>query len=163
MRRLAALVVTALAGALGCSSAPDGFLGVAWGDSSDTAEAQLGLSCNNWRDWGGGEGFEVCDDGLRAVFEHPATTTLVRRGGALEGLQLRFEDCAAYRPDLMRGLRDELGTDEGVTYQVWSSGEAVHLEQQGPDCLLTVAGPAFGEAFQSYRMARGLGGLQLGP
>ena len=163
LARVAVVVVMLLAG---CRvSPPSGLLGLKWGDDAVAAAARLGIRCEPWDPWEGGSGFEACADRDRPVtaFGAPANARLVRLAGNLDGVQLLFGACAARR----KRLRDavvaafDLDSHSDDPYQTWDDGSLVRLAHDGRDdtCTLTVAGPRFGKAYQSWLLAQGLGSL----
>lgn len=148
--------------------APEGALGVEWGDTLEAAATRLGVVCEGTEAWEGGQGFESCQD-----FDHPvnafgsqASVRLIGKDGRLEGVELSFRDCSEWER-LRDAVRAEfrLSTEsETDAYQTWHGGEAVRLTHDARDhsCVLTVAGARFGPAFVNYILAGGFGQLGAG-
>jgi hypothetical protein len=155
---------------VGCSwMAPRGILGLVWGEDAIQAAVRLGLHCEHWEPWEGGQGFEACFDTERrvAIFGAEALGRLFRREGRLEGISLRFPGCGSHRDALREAVRREfkLKSDSpGEPYHVWWNHALVHLGYDSTDdtCTLTLAGPRLGKVFEGYLMAQGLGDLSRG-
>ena len=145
---------------------PRGILGLRFGADAAEAAARTNLRCEEWRPWEGGEGFDTCSDIASPVeaFGAQATIRLIRKNGKLEAVELTFRNCAEAWDRLSVAVASELhlnpADDTGI-YQVWRSGEVVHLAPDRRDntCTLTVGGAEFGTAFQSYQLRLGLAGL----
>ncbi|HXG93609.1 MAG TPA: hypothetical protein VNN73_14785 [Blastocatellia bacterium] len=148
---------------------PGGILGVKWGDDAMQAASKLGAKCDKWQEWEGKEGFEVCsniDDWIEA-YNEKALVRLVRKGARIEGVELRFQDCAAKWSALREAACKDFGLEpdkESGPYEVWSSVEAVRFAQDKKDdtCTLMVAGPQFGKAYGRYVIHSGLRNLISG-
>lgn len=140
---------------------PEGVLGVRWGEDADAAAARLGMR-GAWGPWEGGGGFEarIDPDVVVEAFGARAVPRLVRRGGALVGVQLLVRG----DPDALRRMRAEVAREygvepaEGPLSREWRGGARVRLEGE----TLTVAGPGFGDAFAGELLRQGLGGLSSG-
>lgn len=146
--------------------APSGILGVQWGDDAAQSAKHIGLDCQEWQAWEGGEGFEVCSNVGHPIelYGGQAYVRLVRHGTRLEGVDLSFpnrswkELRAAAAPDLHLGSGE---SESDAPYVCWSSGVLVHVASNGPGGghSITVAGPRFGEAYKRYLLKQGMGGL----
>jgi hypothetical protein len=140
---------------------PDGVLGVRWGQDADAAAARLGMG-GAWEPWEGGGGFEarLDPDVVVDAFGARAVPRLIRRGGELAGAQLLFrsdaEALARARAEVAREYGIEPG--EGALSRAWRGGARVRLHGE----TLTVAGPAFGDAFADEVLRGGLGRLASG-
>ena len=145
-----------------------GFLGIKWGDDANGAAASLGVSCDEWKSWEGGQDYKACFDINHPVeaFGRKAFVRLFRHQNRLEGLSLRFMHCGATRAELAAAVRQEFALAEanGLPYDVFADGAAVHLDYDSGDdtCTLTIAGPRFGKAFAAYQLEQGFKGLALG-
>ena len=148
---------------------PKGWLGITWGDSDEQSLSKLGLRCQQWSAWSGGNGYETCVDydHPKMVYNAPAQFGLYRRSHAVEGISAQIHGCHEHRSAIRQGLMKEFKIDDqgdqGL-YSTWSTGEVVSLEvdESSDFCVVTIAGARFGDAFQSYRLRRGFGGLQRG-
>jgi hypothetical protein len=149
-------------------SSPSGFLGVHWGDNAQDAAVHLGLRCDSWEPWEGGQSYEACFDVEHPVdvFGRKAFVRLFRKGEGLEGLSLRFMHCDSASQDLIDAVRREFGLRlyESTPYDVFEDGAAVRFDyDKGDDsCRLTIAGPQFGKAFQAYVLEGGFRDLSAG-
>jgi hypothetical protein len=143
-------------------------LGVKWGDEATGAAARLRVRCDEWEAWEGGRGYEACFDTDHpvAAFGRKALIRLFRKQNQLEGLSLRFLHCGATRAELAAAVRQEfaLAEADGLPYNIFADGAAVHLAYDGGDdtCTLTIAGPRFGQAFAADQLERGFKGLAHG-
>jgi hypothetical protein len=149
-------------------NSPKGFLGLQWGDAPSDAERRLGLTCESWDPWEGGQGYEACFDTDHhvEVFGRQAYVRLFRNQNELQGLSLRFLRCGARRDLLVAAIRQEFSLEkgEGDPYSIFSDGAAVHLGYDSGDdtCTLTIAGPKFGQVFAEYLLQRGFSELSNG-
>jgi hypothetical protein len=164
-RRLIVAVLLFLCGG-GCNvSKPKGVLGLRWGEPAAEAAAKIGVACETWEPWAGGQGFEVCRSAGPPIpaFGAPAEVELIRKDGRLEGVELWFRDPGTpVQQAIVRefDLEDPGGEEP---YQTWSSGEAVRYTREGPGgSRLVVAGPSFGKVFAAYLLSRGMGKLEGG-
>jgi hypothetical protein len=146
-------------------SKPTGMLGAEWGENADQVAMRIGASGSKWAPWTGGQDFEICAclDCEVNVYGMTGRVRLIRQGISLEGAQLEFTDCAAHWDALRKAISVAFGLPadgEGEPYQLWSSGEVVHLTHQ-PDniCVLVVAGLQFGKAYAAQLLSRGLRAL----
>lgn len=143
------------------SGPPDGVLGLRWGEDADAAAARLGMG-GGWTPWEGGGGFEarIDPDVVMDAFGARAVPRLIRREGALAGAQLLFRSDPAALERARAAVAGEHGIDgrDGVLSREWKDGSRVRLEGE----TLTVAGPAFGDAFARELLRQGLGGLAAG-
>jgi hypothetical protein len=154
---------------------PSGLLGVRWGADSGEAARRLDIACERWEPLTDTLGFEVCADPNHGVtaFGRPARLRLIRDGAGVAAMQLAFDgggaDWPAFTAAVIKELR--LSADRGANtpvrqslYETWRDGRVVHFST--PDsrdgCLLTVAGPAYGRAFQQMMLRVGLSGLGAG-
>jgi hypothetical protein len=150
-------------------SSISGFLGLKWGDDPHDAARLLGLSCEeSWAPWEGGHGYETCFETVHHVdaFSRKAYVRLFRNQNGLQGLSLRFVQCAATRDPLAAAIRQEFGLEEGEgnPYSIFSDRSVVHLGYDSGDdtCTLTIAGPEFGKAFADYLLRQGFADLSYG-
>lgn len=149
-------------------NSPSGFLGIHWGDNAHNAAVHLGLRCDSWEPWEGGQSYEACFDVEHPVdvFGRKAFVRLFRKGDGLEGLSLRFMHCGSARQDLTDAVCKEFGLRlyEGTLYEVFGDGAALRFDyDKGDDsCRLTVAGAQFGMAFQSFVLKGGFRDLSAG-
>lgn len=145
---------------------PRGILGLHFGDDAGDSAARLNLHCTEWRPWEGAGAFEACSDMASPVeaFGFPAEVRLLRKDRILEAIELTFRNCAANWDRLRDAVLSEFhlsAPDDTGIYQVWSSGEIVHLERDRRDdtCTLTIGRGEFGRAYREYQLRRGLGAL----
>ena len=168
-RRALGLVAMAMVSMVGCRmSAPQGYLGVKWGDETAASVARLKATCDSWLAWEGGGGFTACFDIDHTVeaLGAPAFVRLFQKDGKIAALSLRFRGCGARRAELTAAVRKEfrLEAGDGDPYQVFADQSLVHLSHDGGDdsCTLTVSGPEFGKAFAAYLLQGGLRGMARG-
>ena len=144
---------------------PQGVLGVKWGEDAAAAARQLGVACDAWSRWEGGEPYEVClSSGANLpAFGETANVQLVRRGTALVGARLLFRDCASRWAALRDTIRSEydLEPSDDEPYARWRSGEVVRLSRDARDgtCTLTLADSHFGEAYAAFLLKQGAAGV----
>ena len=146
---------------------PSGLLGVRWGDDSTVAARKLRIDCSTWNQWDGQHGFDECEDWTHLVdaFGRRAAAHLFRAGNRIEGLALEFPGCRD-DPQLDKVIRDKFGIEESKLpyYKVYWGNGVVHYERSDAanNCMLTVGGGRFGEAFQTYQLGIGLRDLSAG-
>jgi len=147
-----------------CSRAPHGFLGLTWGEDAGDGARRLGLVLDRWYASSSPTFETAMDVHPRAVLGVEGRVALVRDADRrLAGVRVDYDDCPReVRTRLAANTRREfhLGEDGAMPYVKWSDGSVVHLEaRREGTCTLTVAGPAFGEAFAAALLRRGLGNL----
>jgi hypothetical protein len=167
-RVIAGAVVCALAG--GChvtaQKAPQGLLGVTWGDDAAEAARKIGLVCDRWDPWTD-SAFETSIDlqHPRSVLGVEGVVRIVRVSGTqLDGVQVTYRNCASndgQKQQLRTGLRNELhlqSPDVDVPYETWADHSLVHFITDPRDgtCTLTVAGPRWGKAFAAALLSDGV-------
>lgn len=141
---------------------PDGMLGFMWGDNSEEVIIQLGVSGGFWNPWLGGQGFEIYSGSETVIsfLGRQCRICLVRHATNLAGMQFIFDDCFGHQTELINKVRNafDLERSDSEPYHVWRTGELVRFSQnqeQGK-CVLTVAGPIFGTAFQANLLTSGI-------
>ena len=144
-------------------------LGIEWNEDAQAAANKLGVHCETWETWAGGQGFETCADYQKhiSVFGMEGHARLVRKDAELQGIEITFGECADAWPDLREQVRDWFSLEdpgEGDLYEIGRDGALVRLthDSGGHSCTLVLTAPQFGKAYSAHLLSKSMGNLSAG-